>query len=537
MQRFRLALTVLLVFAALIPSRSLAQQATPVAQQATPVANFDFGVASVFSPLALFAALQEAPFPDDLLPTGVAPLDAFPWRDAMDPDLAGSIGAVIYADGDPFGAQPPAAITYMIFPERSGPLEPMSLVERYGEPAEIQFEGKTLLAGRADLGGIVGVFIVVDNVFLYGMAPTGEGADAAATALTEAGLAHLVQLASDVAPLATPIAGAASASEAAFLAMASAPFPADQLPFEVGPVVVLPVPLSEMESRSGLLGALVARDADRKYRYPIATYQFYGDEAAASAAVGGAGAGAETDLPPDFDIDVPATMLDRANDSTTILMQFGSTVVTVDAFDGNQEERHKTATTLAQIAIDHLVDVVGTSNAASGTPSAGAGDGPGSPVQLHEALLTATFPEALLPVGVGPLETSPWQDPEEPALAESLGEVTYSTGDLLSTQSVHTIAIAVYADSAAAEKSFTSSVAFVESLGDAPQTCPGIEAPSVAYEVAIMSVCLTQLDNVAISGMVLSLDDSPADEKAAQATSLAQAGITFLQQMADTAPR
>ena len=111
-------LIVSLLLAAMLPSLALAQQATPVA---------DFRVAASLSPLVLYETLLEMPFPDELLPDGVATLRPYAWRDGNDPDLAGSIGAVIYADGDPFGARPPTAITFMIFPDCADRRDPLQV--------------------------------------------------------------------------------------------------------------------------------------------------------------------------------------------------------------------------------------------------------------------------------------------------------------------------------------------------------------------------------------------------------------------------
>ncbi len=345
-------LIVSLLLAALLPSPALVQQATPVA---------DFGVASSLSPLALYETLLQTPFPDELLPDGVAPLRPYAWRDGTDPDLAGSIGAVIYADEDPFGARPPTAITFMIFPDAAGPLAPMALVEEFGEPAKIKAEGRTTPAARIDLGGTVGVFIPIDNVLVYGMAPTGAGADDAAAALTEAGLAHLVQLAASTEARATPVSAAAASAEAAFLAMAASRFPEKALPFEVGELVVLPMPVSSQESAEGLLGALTVRDADRTYRDPIAIYAFYRDETTARAALAEAtrraGAANQVEMPPEVETSYQTTMIERVNGTTRVMVQVGATIVTVDAAKSDRDARHAAALTLATIAISHLEEV------------------------------------------------------------------------------------------------------------------------------------------------------------------------------------
>jgi len=345
-------LIVSVLLAAMLPSLALAQQATPVAE---------LGVAVSMSPIALFETLRETPFPDELLPEGVSSLRPYAWRDGTDPDLAGSIGAVIYADGDPFGARPPTAITFMIFPDPEGPLTPMALVEEFGESAEIKAEGRTTPAARIDLGGTIGVFIIVDNVLVYGMAPSGEDADQAAGALTEAGLAHLARLASGDVARATPVSGVAASAEAAFLSLAASQFPEGDLPFDVGSIVVLPMPVSNEESTGGLLGALTVRDADRTYRSPIAIYQFYTDEAAARAALAEAkrlaGAAAQVALLPDFETPYPATMTERVNGTTRVMVQVGVTVITVEAAKSNRAARHAMAIVLVRIAMSHLEEV------------------------------------------------------------------------------------------------------------------------------------------------------------------------------------
>lgn len=352
--RMRSFLIVSVLLAAMLPSLALAQQATPVAE---------LGVAVSMSPIALFETLRETPFPDELLPEGVSSLRPYAWRDGTDPDLAGSIGAVIYADGDPFGARPPTAITFMIFPNPDGPLAPMALVEEFGEPAEIGSEGRTTPAARIDLGGTIGVFTIVGNVLVYGMAPSGEDADEAAAALTEAGLTHFNQLASGGVARATPVSGATESAKAAFLAMAASRFPEGDLPFEVGELVVLPMPVSSKESAAGLLGALTVRDADRTYRDPIAIYAFYRDETSARAALAEAkrlaGAAAQVALPPDFESPYPTTMTERVNGTTRVMVQVGATLVTVEAAKGDRDARHAAALTLAEIAAGHLEEVAG----------------------------------------------------------------------------------------------------------------------------------------------------------------------------------
>ena len=239
----------------------------------------------------------------------------------------------------------------------------MALVERYGEPADIRAEGRTTPAARIDLGGTIGVFIRVDNVLVYGMAPSGGNADQAAGVLTEAGLAHLAPLVNSTEARATPVSGAAEPAEAAFLAMAASRFPEKALPFEFGTLVVLPMPVSSEESAGGLLGALTVRDADRTYRNPFAIYAFYRDETAARAALAEAkrlaGAAAQVALPPDFETPYPATMTERVNGTTRVVVQVGATVITVDAAKSNRDARHDMAIVLARIAIGHLEEVTG----------------------------------------------------------------------------------------------------------------------------------------------------------------------------------
>lgn len=341
----------------------IAQPASTLARQATPVP--DFGVAATIPPLALFDALLATPLPDELRPDDIAPLRAYAWRDANDPDLAGSIGGIIYADIDPFGSRLPAAITYLIYPNASGPLAPLATVTAFGESVEMRFAGKELEAGLVDLGGLVGHFVAIDNVLVYGMVPYQDQADQEAAALTEAGVAHLIQITADAPPVATPTSATLAASQQAFLDVAAAPYPAGDVPFEAGSLVVLPMDTSalpRLEAR-GLLGALVVRDADRIYRQPLATYRFYSDEAIASTFVSsnlrGVVKATPVALPQAAAIPYPTDIIHRANDTTTVLVQVGSTIVSVEVAQGDREHRRATALTLAEIAVEHLEQATG----------------------------------------------------------------------------------------------------------------------------------------------------------------------------------
>lgn len=359
MLRVHVVLAVALLVVASTPSAVHAQQATPVS---------DVSLITTPSPLVLYESLLAATPPENLLPDGVAPLSIYPWQDSNDPDLDGSIGGVIYTDIDPFGAGLPSAITYLIYPNADGPLEPLATVQKYGEAAELQFEERLLPAGYADLGGLKAHFVAIDNVLVYGMAPdNANDAETTASALTVAGLAHLLDITEGVAPAATPVSSAMAAAEQALLAVAAADYPTERIPFDTGPLVILPAPITADERAESLLGSLVVRDADRRYPYPLATYRFYADRAtrndAAAAAVRGAGTPTPVPLPPEIQIPYPIDIIHRNDDSTRVLVRVGPTIITVDTYRGDQEERRATALTLAQIAVDHLEAVTGQDRA------------------------------------------------------------------------------------------------------------------------------------------------------------------------------
>lgn len=350
-----------LVLTMLTPAAAWAQPATPEPET---------GPASVaqVSPVALYDALLATTFPDDLLPDGVAPLATYPWQDSNDSDLAGAIGGVIFADGDPFAAAIPAAITFVVYPDASGADQMYDMAAEVGEPADIDVDGEPVPAVvMADMGGATGVFTLVDNVLVYGMAPhAGEPDVALATELTQAGIAHLHQVASEVgAGGATPTGGQGASSipgEDVLLALAAAPFPVDELPFEVGELVTLPSQASAADVGRGLIGELLVRDAERTYPYPLVFYRVYADEAAARSYVSDRGRGTNgttevVDLPDGFELRHPFGVVDWPNDTTTATVQVGSTVVIANAPRGTAEERHQTALALAEIAVRHLNDV------------------------------------------------------------------------------------------------------------------------------------------------------------------------------------
>ncbi len=509
------------------PLAALAQEATPVPA---------FGVAESWSPADLYDVLLATPFPADLLPAGADALEPYEWRDSNDPDLAGSMGGVIFADGDPFGSQRPSEIAYLIYPDSAGPRTPLATAAQFGEPAELVIENQVTPAVLAETEDFVGLFTAIDNVLVSGMAPLGNNAEQAATLLAAAGVAHLLDLAAghatSSAAIATPDSGAPRSGEDPFLEMAAAPFPAAEIPFPVGALVVLPMDVSSGESAGGLIGALLVRDADRIYPYPLVIYQFFANETAARDAFSSSerctGTVSEAEWPPDVAIPYPTTILDQTNDSTRVLVQAGAAIVIGNAAEGDLEARHATALTLAQIAVTHLEDVIGAEGDDGNESSTG---GNGSPEQMYEALLAATFPEELLPQGVAPLETRPWQDASDPVLAGAVGGMTFSNGDATALEPVNSISVAVFPDTTAAADAFAAAVSQVESLGEAPQPCAEIETPSVEFVLAIAYGCVVLVDNVVISGSVLALDERTTDQKLSLARSLAQAGVAFVQQM------
>lgn len=526
-QRLGWHLIVLLMFVASLSPVALAHEATPVS---------GFGLAESVSPVVLYEALLTTPIPDEALPAGFAGLEPYEWRDSNDSDLAGAIGGVIFADGDPFGSQLPTAITYLVYSDANGPRAPLATAAGIGVPAELLIDGQSLPSVLIESEEFVGIFTAIDNVFVYGMVHPGiDGVEQAAT-LTQAGIAYLLDLAATLeAPTTTPAAGATRSGEDAFLALAAAPFPVAKVPFEVGALVVLPMYVRSEETAGGLEGALLVRDADRIYAYPLVIYRFYEDETdaldAVSAAVRDAGMSAVAELPPEIEIPYPTTIIDRTNKTTMVLVQVGSTVVIGNAPSGDLEDRHRTAMTLAQTAVSHLEEVGGAASVPSGKEIANSVVG--SPARLYDALLTASFPDMLLPEGVGPLETSPWQDANDPDLVGSLGGVTYSNGDLLADQRMYTIAYVVFPDSNGAETSLANAVTAVESLGATPEPCTGIEIPSVVVFLGTAAVCVARYDHVVISGMAFTLDDSPEKDKIAQAAALVRAGIAHLRVVAE----
>ncbi len=343
-----------------VPAGAWAQPATPV-QEAVAVAEV--------SPVALYDALLASTFPGDLLPDGVASLTTYPWQDSNDSDLAGAIGGVIFADGDPFASAIPAAITYVVYPGASGVDEMFNMAAEFGEADEIVVDGEALPAVViADLGGASAVFTIANNVLIYGMAPnSGEPDVAQATALTQVGIAHLRQVASEIGGSdATPSGGDQSAShqgEGILLALAAAPFPVTGVPFEVGELVTLPSQTSVFDESSELVGELLVRDAERIYPYPLVIYRVYGDEAAAEIYASGQGRGTNgpndvDELPVDFDLSYPVRMLDWPSDTTTAVVRVGSTVVIGNAPRGTAEERRQTALALAEIGVRNQEDVV-----------------------------------------------------------------------------------------------------------------------------------------------------------------------------------
>lgn len=354
-----------LVLTMVLPGTGLAQPATPVAG-----ANL---VAEI-SPVALYDVLLAASFPDDLLPAGVEPFSTYPWQDSNDRDLAGAIGGVIYASGDPFRSDLPAAITYVVYPGASGADEMFAAALEFGEVTEIEVAGALVPAAVIpDMGDATGVFVMVDNVLVYGLAPhSGEPDVDLATGLTLAGIAFLQQVAGDVSgggatPVSDGQAGAGS-GEAVLLALAAAPFPADEIPFEVGELVTLPSQPSAAEAGTGLIGELLVRDAERIYPYPLVFYRVFVDDDAALAYISGrvSAAGDETvvmELSPPAGIELRypttmyATLADWPNVSTTAMVQVGSTVVVGNAPTGMTEVRHRQALALAEIAVRHLEDV------------------------------------------------------------------------------------------------------------------------------------------------------------------------------------
>jgi hypothetical protein len=354
-QMARLVLIVGILVAAILPFAAHAQVATPAPA---------FGVADAISPVKLYERLLTTPFPNDLIPPGVAPLEPYEWRDSNDPDLAGAVGGVLFADGDPFSSTLPTAIAYMVYPDADGPRAPLATASQLGQPAEFLIDGQSVPAVRAELEGVVGFFTVVDNVFVYGMASTSEDADQLAVALVEAGVAHLRAVATEHAATATPVAGATQDGQDPFLALAGSPFPTADLPFDVGSLVVLPMTVTPQEADGRLQNALLVRDADRTYPYPLVIYRFYADEAAAidaiSATVRLAGTPAVGELPPEIEIPYPTTLLDHTNDTTEVLVQVGAKIVIGNAPRGNPAERHEAAMRLAQIGVRHLEEVAGS---------------------------------------------------------------------------------------------------------------------------------------------------------------------------------
>lgn len=349
-----------LVLTMLSPVTVWAQTATP-----QPEAGSLAGV----SPVALYEALLTSTFPDELLPEGAGPLIAEPWQDSNDADLAGAIGGVIFADGDPFASAIPAAVTYVVYPGADAEPHMYAMAEEVGTPGEIEVEGESVPAVViADLGDASAVFTMVDYVVVYGIAPhSGEPDVETATALTRAGIDHLRRVVTEIdAGDATP--AQASQGEEVLAALAAAPFPADGVPFEVGELVILPMTVNEVGRASGMIGELLVRDAERTYPYPLVFYRVFADEDAARLHVAGQERGggdviptSELATPVGFDspylTTIQATLIDWPNVSTTVLVQVGSTVVVGNAPQGTTEQRHDLAMTLAGIAVRHLEDV------------------------------------------------------------------------------------------------------------------------------------------------------------------------------------
>lgn len=353
MQRLQIVVLVLVLLIAGAPN-AWAREATPVPRP---------GLAETISPVALFDLLLATPFPANLLPADSAPLQAYEWRDSNDADLAGAVGGVIFADGDPFSSELPSAITYVVYPDASGSQSFLAMVAEFGEAGDLLVNGQSVPAMIVNTGEFTGHFATLDTVLIYGMVSSetprsGE----AARALTEAGIVHLLQLAANDVSRATPGSEQTQAASDPFLAVAAALFPSAGLPVEVGSPVVLPMPVSSSISPPGLQGTLLVRDAGRTYPYPLAIYEFYDSESAAldaiSSAVRTAGMSAVAPLPPEIEIPYPTTMLDRSNDSTTVFVQVGSTIVEVNAYDDTVEDRHRTGMALAQVAVEHLGNVI-----------------------------------------------------------------------------------------------------------------------------------------------------------------------------------
>ena len=318
--------------------------------------------------MALYEALLTSTFADEVVPEGIGPLIAEPWQDSNDADLAGAIGGVIFAAGDPFASAIPAAVTYVVYPGADAEPHMYAMAEEVGTPGEIEVDGESVPAVViADLGGASVVFTMVDYVVVYGIAPhSGEPDVETATALTRAGIDHLRRVATEInAGDATP--AHASRGEEVLTALTAAPFPADEVPFEVGELVILPMMVNEAGQAEGMIGELLVRDAERMYPYPLVFYRVFADEDAARLHVVGQERGggevipaSELATPVGFDTASlstdGATLIDWPNGSTTVLVQVGSTVVVGNAPRGTTEQRHDLALTLAGIAVRHLED-------------------------------------------------------------------------------------------------------------------------------------------------------------------------------------
>lgn len=338
------------------------QELSVLAQEATP--GSEITITEAISPVELYDLLLATPFPNDLLPPAVSPLDAYEWRDSNDADLAGAIGGIIFSDGDPFGSDPPTALTYVVYPDASGAGAMLDSILQIGEPTEIVLDDRTIPAVRADLEGAIGLFTTVDNVLIYGLAADNADADDLTQSLAQTGVAHLLSLTgAGPTDAATPVSGSTGAGNDAFLALASAPFPTDDLPFAVGSLVVLPMTVTRADTERDLINALLVRDAERDYPYPLVFYEFYADDNAAKDAIAAemqsAGPAAIGELTSDLERSYQAALIDYPSGATRVLVQVGATVVIGDAPVGETVERHEIASELAKIAVVHLAEVLG----------------------------------------------------------------------------------------------------------------------------------------------------------------------------------
>lgn len=162
------------------------------------------------SPLKFYERLAAANYPQDLAPDGFPPLTVYRWQDSNDADLAGAIGGVIVATGDPFRSDPANALTYWVYPDQTTAETTFSRFEQQLTELGVPFtsdEFQRLPSMSGTFGDRAITFVRRDNVILAAtIVADGDGPSVTVDQIepfTEGGLKHLERLVGDA--ISTPI--------------------------------------------------------------------------------------------------------------------------------------------------------------------------------------------------------------------------------------------------------------------------------------------------------------------------------------------